>query len=303
MLTMNQRVCEKSGCKDSTGNCLVAGSDSLPVQCVGPWVEDKYYFLERYLNASRQARRVFSKDGNAVFIDLFSGPGRCIIKETQKEIQSGSVRAFLREEAPFNKFYFFDINKTNIAALKQRVGNKQHCNFNEGDSNVLVKILVKELFKKSYRYHFAFVDSFGPSSLNFKTLSELAKLGKMDMLIHFPIGAIKRNIQTWIKGKNTILDNFMGTSEWRKKVNVNRMNETFRTLIDIYAEQLKSIGYKELKWAPSDSTIYSGIPTVPVKNTKEVDLYVLFLASKHPLGQKIWDSVIKIDPTGQKSLF
>lgn len=81
------------------------------------------------------------------------------------------------------------------------------------------------------------------------------------------------------------------------------MNETFRVLIDIYTKQLQSIGYKELKLAASDSSIYSGIPTVPVKNTKDVDLYVLSLASKHPLGQKIWDSVIKIDSTGQKSLF
>lgn len=54
--------------------------------------------------------------------------------------------------------------------------------------------------------------------------------------------------------------------------------------------------------APSDSTIYPGIPTVPVKNTKEVGLYVLILASKHSLGQKIWNSVIKKDPTGQTNL-
>lgn len=300
---MDQKVCKSKGCRDNNGNCPVAGSDNLPVQCVGSWVEDKYYFLERYLNASCEARRKFSSKNNAVFIDLFSGPGCCIIRYTKKEIQSGSVRAFLREEASFNEFYFFDISKSNIDALKQRIGSNPNCNFNLGDSNVLVKTLVEELLAKHYRYHFAFVDPFGPSSLNFKTLSELAKLRRMDMLIHFPIGPIKRTIKKWIKGKNTILDDFMGTSEWRDKVNVNRMNETFKVLIDIYTKQLQSIGYKELKLAASDSTIYSGIPTVPIKNTKDVGLYVLILASKHPLGQKIWNSVIKKDPTGQKSLF
>lgn len=85
------------------------------------------------------------------------------------------------------------------------------------------KALVEELLKKYYRYHFAFIDPFGPSALKFETLTELAKLDRMDMLIHFPIGPIKRTIKKWIKGKNTILDNFMGTSEWRCKVNVNRI--------------------------------------------------------------------------------
>tara|TARA_Y100000294_G_scaffold176787_1_gene200210 strand:- start:313 stop:1218 length:906 start_codon:yes stop_codon:yes gene_type:complete len=299
---MNQRRCKKSGCKDSNGNCLVIGSDNLPIQCVGPWVEDKYYFLVRYLNASCEARRKFSSKNNAVFIDLFSGPGLCIIKETQEEIQSGSVRAFLREEASFNEFYFFDISKSNIDALKRRIGSNPNCNFKLGDSNVLVKRLVEELLAKHYRYHFAFVDPFGPKGLKFETLSELAKLARMDMLIHFPIGPIKRNIQRWIKGNKTILDDFMGTSEWIKMIDAKMMGKTFRILIDLYTKQLKSIGYKELKLAVSDSTIYSGIPTVPIKNTKDVDLYVLILASKHSLGQKIWNSVIKIDRKGQKNL-
>ena len=71
---MMVRRCEERGCKDKDGNCLIDGSDGLPVQCVGPWVEDKYFFLERYLNASREARRKFADKGNAVFIDLSAGP-------------------------------------------------------------------------------------------------------------------------------------------------------------------------------------------------------------------------------------
>ena len=83
------------------------------------------------------------------------------------------------------------------------------------------------------------------------------------------------------------------------------ITNAFRILIDIYKEQLISIGYpeKELRMAASNKDIYSGLPTVPIKNTKNVDLYVLILASKHELAQKIWNSIIRIGPDGQKKLF
>ena len=84
---MPKRICKSDNCnnKDKNENCLILGSDNLTLQCVGPWVEDKYFFLERYLNASREARRKFSDRGNAVFIDLFAGPGKCIVKGEEQE--------------------------------------------------------------------------------------------------------------------------------------------------------------------------------------------------------------------------
>ena len=83
---MMVRRCEERGCKDKDGNCLIDGSDGFPIQCVGSWVEDKYFFLERYLNASREARRKFADKGNAVFIDLSAGPmanAKYLLKNTK----------------------------------------------------------------------------------------------------------------------------------------------------------------------------------------------------------------------------
>jgi len=277
----------------------------MPVQCVGQWVEDKYFFLERYLNATREARRKFSDKKNAVFIDLFAGPGRCIIKDNQTEIDSGGLRALQRTEAPFNEYYYFDIAKHNVDALDKRTADKTGVHLNKGDSNVLVTQLVKDLLKKSFRYHFAFVDPFGPDGLRFETLRELARLQRMDMLIHFPIGAIKRNLPSWINSKDTILDSFLGTTIWRDKLRGASKSNTFKILIDIFKQQLESIGYPDegLRMAASEESIYAGLSTVPIRNTKEVDLYVLILASKHKLAQKIWSSVIKATPNGQKTFF
>ena len=302
---MTIRNCKKQSCKDEDGNCPIRGSDGLPVQCVGPWVEDKYFFLEKYLNASREARRKFADNNNAVFIDLFAGPGKCIIKNEKREIDSGGIRAFKRDEAPFNEYFYFDISSINTKALEKRINSKSNYNVKCGDSNTLISDLVKRLAQKPYRYHFAFVDPFGPDGLKFETLKALAKLNRMDILLHFPIGSIKRNLGTWLKSKSTILDDFLGTDKWRKRIDGLSSDKIFKVLIDVFTEQLKSIGYPEegLRMAPSASNVYTGLPTVPVKNTKEVELYVLILASKHSLAQKIWNSVIKIGPQGQKELF
>lgn len=299
---MIARNCKRNNCKDKIGNCPAPGSDNLPVQCVGPWAEDKYYFLERYLNASCEARRKFSAKNNAVFIDLFAGPGTCIIREVQKEIPSGGIRALRREEAKFNEYFYFDISEVNIEALKKRIGAVPNCNISCGDSNILVKELVKILNRKNYRYHFAFIDPFGPDALNFETIMALASFKRMDLLIHFPIGAIKRNIPSWLKRKDTILDKFLGTDDWRKKIKQISGDRVYSTLIEIFKEQLKKIGYPE-NGLRSEIITYNGMATVAVKNTKEVNLYVLILASKHPIGQKIWNSIIKRSPDGQKSLF
>lgn len=300
---MSGRDCSKKDCKNEEGNCPALGEDGLPVQCVGAWAEDKYFFLEAYLNASCEARRKFTDRNNAVFIDLFAGPGKCVIRSEKKEIVSGGMRALQRDEAPFNELFFFDISKANTDALLKRINNQTNCHVICGDSNALIPELVKKLIQKPYRYHFAFIDPFGPDSLKFNTLKELARLGRMDMLIHFPIGAIKRNLPNWKKKTNTILDEFLGTDTWRSKIEGMPGNQIFRVLIDIFKEQLKTIGYPEkgLKFIPSDKDIYVGLPTVSVRNTKDVDLYVLILASKHMLAQKIWVSIIKMNRDGQKT--
>ncbi len=306
------RACEKIGkkCKHvkDNGNCFWLGNDNYPVQCVGAWAEDKYYFLERYLNASREARRKFSDQGNAVFIDLFSGPGRCMIREKKEEITSGGFRAMELNEAPFNEYIFCDIDERNTEAFRHRSQQKQNCIFYTGDSNKTIESIVNYLKKKDYRYHCAYVDPFAPENLNFNTLKTLAQFKRMDMLIHFPIGSIHRNLDNWMNKTNTILDTFLGTDTWRERIEDARKNakrNDYYVLIDVFKEQLKSIGYPEegLKLQESERGFLEQLSTVSIKNSRNVNLYVLILASKHELGQKIWNSIIKIDPRGQRSLF
>ncbi len=301
------RKCKKQNCEfeKKNGNCHFLGEDGLPVQCVGLWAENKYYFIERYLNATCEVRRKFSSKSNAVYIDLFPGPGRCIIREEKREINNGALIAMSREEAPFNEYVFVDVDEENCDALSKRIPAGLKYSHNCGNSNDVVFGIVEKLEEKPYRYHFAFLDPFGPDNLKFTTIKELAKLKRMDLLIHFPLGSIKRNLPKWIGKENTILDEFLGTDEWRKDIDVSNESGVVEKLIKTLEKQLITIGYPQegLRMAASDTSISSSMSAVPIKNSKDVSLYVLVLAAKHKLAQDIWNSIIRIGPNGQRELF
>lgn len=164
-------------------------------------------------------RKKFADNCNAVFIDLFCGPGKCVIRDDGREIDGGGLRVIKLEKAPFNEYVFSDIDGENIEAFKKRIINNGRSIFKQGDSNEQVKNIVAYLKKSKYsKYHFAYIDPFAPSGLKFETLKELAQFQRMDMLIHFPIGAIKRNIDNWQDRTDTILDSFLGTTVWRDRV-------------------------------------------------------------------------------------
>jgi three-Cys-motif partner protein len=212
-------------CRDQDGNCPVPGTDSLPVQCVGPWVLDKYCFLERYVDATRAARKKFSENNNAVFLDLFAGSGRCVVKNEDREVDNGGLRVINYQKVPFNEYYFIDISPANEVAFRKRVATRQGCYFRCGDSNSTIEDLVNTFVLKDYRYHFTYIDPFGPDGLKFSTIESLAKLKRIDLLINFPIGSIKRNIPKWLEGDSTILDEFLGTKNGGKELKVRAMVE------------------------------------------------------------------------------
>jgi len=295
------RICG-ANCRNQFGNCYELGTDSLPVQCVGPWAQDKYSFLERYIDATRMARKKFTDKGNSVYIDLFSGPGRCIIRQSKKEIDGGALRVYKYKKVSFNEYIYIDLHNPNVKALEKRVNSLMDCTFRCADANEYICDLMKTLRKKDYRYHFVFVDPFGPEDLKFPSLKLLAELPRLDLLIHFPIGAIKRNISKWEKSDYGILDDFLGSGEWRAKISDFKKGQTLAFLLEIYKKQLMNIGFPEdgLRTKDSHQNLWASLPAVSVRNIREVELYVLILASKHSIAQKIWDSLLDMEADGQR---
>src|SRR3974377_754951 len=99
-----------------------------------------------------------------VYIDLFAGCGKCIIRDTEEEID-GSALIALGLKYPFNKYIFIDLNKVALDCLKERAKAYSLCkniSFKEGDCNQIIKkaIINNELPIKDHLY-LALIDPTG----------------------------------------------------------------------------------------------------------------------------------------------
>src|ERR1700730_10087163 len=106
---------------------LVDPADGLIIDEVGVWATEKHERLRKYIDASRGARAKFlppKNEGGAGFIDLFSGPGRSLIRDTTQIIDGSPLVAYkaaLASSSRFSSLHFGDIDPANSAALAARI--------------------------------------------------------------------------------------------------------------------------------------------------------------------------------------
>ena len=125
--------------------------------------------------------------------------------------------------------------------------------------------------------------------MDFEALAALTRGRRMDIIITFPLGFIKRN---W-KRQLGQLDKFLGGEEY-KEAFLNAMEQeprrASRILLNYYEARPKEIGYDY----PNDE--------VWIPNTRQVKLYTMVFASKNPRGNDFWQKIITRSPKGQYRL-
>jgi three-Cys-motif partner protein len=276
------------GATQSNGNCtLPAPDDGLAVQCVGAWVTEKHDPLKRYIEATREVRGDFLPPpawrGGAAFIDLFAGPGRARVRTTGDLIDGSPLIAARHEGAPFTHLLLCEKDAENATVLRQRLASDTRARVFAGDCNDAVADLAAHVPPQGL--NIALLDPFGVTPLRFETIARLATFSRMDVILHFPTGDLKRNLQCGQR-----IDRFVGTKSWRERVKGPR---DVGLLAEVLKEQLRPLGY---------GNAYVGhMPAV--KNDQKVPLYHLAFVAKHPLAERIWQSVIRIEGSGQKRLF
>jgi hypothetical protein len=108
------------------------------------------------------------------------------------------------------------------------------------------------------------------------------------MTIQFGMG-IKMNLPQYLKTKGGALSSFLGNTEWRKDAEQSgTVLQLGRRILTRYLSQLRALGYLDVK----DLEI--------IRNDKNLLLYFMIMASRHPLGKHLWREVIKIKPLGQR---
>lgn len=283
--------------------------DGLTTRPSGEYVVEKYHYIRNYMQMFTTAMRN-KKWRGLRFIDLFSGPGKCKIDKTG-EILLGSPLIAITLNHPFDEYMFVDLDGDNIRALEQRCSSAQltsSLQFYIGDGNKKIDQIESRIEQLDKMYipgtwpflNLAFLDPEGYEELSWETVSKLASLRKMDLIIHYPQSGLNRNLmQEFLKVNDTAIDRFFGDRLWRnvfeKEINRGKApGRTHRALIDYYKEKLKKLGYVDIHMTPE--------PAITRGHTNVI-LYRLIFASKHSLGSHFWKEVNKKDVYGQKSLF
>jgi len=270
--------------EDESGRYLARlATDGLPARSVGSWAKKKLQVLKTYIDLFTVGMKPTSKKefnwSNLVYIDLFSGPGRCIIRTTGEEILGSPLHAF-NAPYPFSKLYFIEASEWARQTLSERVGKDKRCIVLEGNCNIGVSRIVQEKIDNSL--YLAFIDPTG-LDIHFQTIKNLANGIPCDLIVNFFMSSLTRNLPHWQQQQESErLDLFFGTSEWKALLTKPQsQNRIFRDMVDLYRRQLEGIGY-----------IHQADP-YSVKNSKGAEMYWLWFASKHPLGLKYWKETIK----------
>lgn len=270
---------------------LIDGDDGWPAEEVGPWAKVKHERLRTYLDLSRGARKRFLTGWakSATFIDLFCGPGRARVKDTDEWIDGSAVAAWkISQEsgAPFSEVIVADIDEPRRRATVERLTRLNAPVRELTGSAVEVAAKVVGLVNPA-GLHFAFIDPYSLGALDFRIVESLAKLKRIDMLIHVSKMDHQRNLDINLKADASALDNFV--PGWRGKIEGDRSQQEIRRQIVAYWVELV------MKTGKRPSTDWELI-----KGSRGQHLYWLLLVAEHELAHKFWN--VATD-TGQGSLF
>jgi len=264
----------------ATGEEVICSDGKLGIK-IGPWAPEKLYYLGLYCDIFNKGMK--NKWPTRIYLDLFSGPGRCVV-ETSKEEIYGSPITSLNCEIPFTHYFFNDNNPNFIEALNSRVSRCDFATiklFNK-DCNLAIEDLLKELPDRAL--YFCFIDPLN-WEINFTSIQKLTEGRQMDLLITFHIGNIKRDAAD---PPQELIDFFPPLNWQELYINANkgnRLNE--RIFLDAYENGLKKIGYKVTR------------DHLFMRNVRNTLLYYLIFASKHEKGAYFFDEVTNRSKAGQ----
>lgn len=266
--------------------------DGLIVGEVGPWAAEKHDRVRGYIDAARGARAKFlppDGTGGASYVELSSGAGRSVIKDTNQFIERSAVVAFNVGRAsgyPFSEMHLSDLEAQNSAALVQRIKALGGAPTSYvGEASVVVDQVMNAI--NPHGLHLAFLDPFNLAQLPFSIIERMLRVRRMDMIIHFSLQDLQRNLDKYSRVGGT-LDIF--APGWRDAVDVNQSTAALRaSFVEYWLKSIRALGTHPA----------TGIPLIV--GEKNQRLYWLVFLSSNPLGQKLWNDVQSLSRQG--SLF
>lgn len=273
----------------SRGQELAIGSDGLPVLEVASYAREKEFVVGRIIDIFNTGMQ--NRWNRRYYIDPFVGPGICRIKDDAAEID-GSPMLAAKSKTKFTDYFLADNNAESLSALRHRITGLElpgqtGVRYYLDDANVAVAQIMDDLPPARSSLGLAVFDPWG-WDFSFDAIAKLSHGRRLDLVVNFPIGYIKRNWEREMPG----LDKFMNGTNYKRPFQSAMRRQSpgekaARVLLDSYSDELKTIGYSNIR------------DNVLVDNSRNLTLYCLIFASKHELGATYWDKVTNRQQSGQ----
>lgn len=260
--------------------------DGLPMGEAGAWTLDKHERLRKYVDSAHGARRKFA---HRTYIDLYCGAGRTRIRETGEVVDGSPLVAWEaggRHGDQFTEFLIGDKDADYTEAARARL-TKLGANVQvfPGEAHKTVDQVIRALDPSGL--HLALLDPFNLGDLPFVVIEKLARVKRMDLLIHVSAMDLKRDLHIYLKTDGPKqLDLF--APGWRDRVDTKERPELIRLAI---FEHWKSL-VQGLGTSPNDKVEV-------MENSKSSDLYWLVFVARHELAHKLWSDIANVTPQGR----
>lgn len=262
----------------------VTGTDGLPARISGQWALRKHHYLRNYCGITTGG--VGKKfPGGVVYLDVMAGPGRCREEESSDEFNGSPLIAL---DYDFAAYYFVEEHPDLFKALKTRLANHpKRERINLFDESWIDLAVGGKLQFDARTLVVAFIDPTGISQVPMSAVSALMQNPKIDLLvtIQYRLGIVLNAPQfARSENENTVLDQFLGSTDWRQW-QYRDSSELGRMAIDAFCGKIEASGFKGARHV-----------SVPEANP----LYRFAYFSRHDLGTKFWNEILKIDEKGQR---
>lgn len=278
----------------------------------GIWTQKKIEVLEQYLSFYVQALK--NQNFTLHYADAFAGTGSHIPTDDDKQAPlipldelRGSVLSALSVTPKFDVYHFNDLDPTHVAALLdiKQEHPELKINITQKDANEFAPYFCSNLSKKDRAI--LFLDPYS-TQLDWSTIKNVAKTGKVDLWLLFPISVILRltpkdgdNVkENW----KSILNRLLGTNDWEdalyKPIEKPPTQDMFADT-EINNDQFERVNVTELeKWVSNrlkEEFAWVAEPVRLKNKGKPLFLFYFALSNSSPkaigLAQKVANQIIR----------
>ncbi len=173
---------------------MVVASDGLAALEVAEHAREKEFAINGIVNIFTAGMQ--RKWSQLYYIDPFAGPGVCRVKGSATEID-GSPMVAAKSKAKFTDYFLADKDEGSLDVLRKRIDGLKlpetvRFKYCANDADLAMNEILSDLPPSKSSLGLALLDPWA-WDFSFDSLAKLTSGRRLDLVINFPIGFIKRN--------------------------------------------------------------------------------------------------------------